>query len=420
MAGSHPEINRRGFMKSMAVGATAYSMAAVTRARAEGANDRLSVAVLGCGDRSKGSLMPGLHRYAESHNLEITAVCDPWHTQREEAAEMVESWYDKAPRQCVSHRALLELDNIDAVIIASCDPQHALQLKDCVEAGKDVYVEKPMAMTMEELDIAYDAVIRHNAVVQVGTQLRSMASMAGAREEYQKGTLGRVGRIEQHRNSWRPYWYPHIKSNLTEDDVDWAEFCMPHESKTFDSVFCSAWYGYRDFSDGALPGLGTHFFDLVHYITGAKFPESAVCLGGSYTWNDEHKFTCPDHIEALWTYPEGFLMNYCTNFGNESGNTFRFYGDEAEMDLADWSNPVLTSHGVRGKEPAVRETTKIEHVAQPDHIQNWVECIRSREKPNADIEAGYSHSIAAIMAMMSFDQGKRMIYDPEKREVRAG
>lgn len=415
-------IDRRGFMKSMAVGAgaAAYGLNAATRARAQGANDRLSVAVIGCGVRGKGAHMPGLQRFADSHNVEITAVCDPWRAHREEAAALAEDWFGKAPRQCVSHREVLELDNIDAVMIASCDHQHGIHMKDFAEAGKDIYVEKPITMTLEELNIAYDAVMEHNVVVQVGTQLRSMSSMAGARKVYQEGTLGTVGRVEQHRNAWRPYWYQYMEPELTEDDVDWAEFCMPHAVKPFDPVFCSGWYGYREFSDGPLPGLGAHFIDLVHYITGAKVPESVVAHGGTYTWDDEHKFTCPDHIEALWTYPEGFMMNYCTNFGNGSGNTFRFYGDKGELDLVDWSRPMLTAHGAQGQEPAVEEPTPVEPVEQPDHIQNWVECIRERSKPNADIDAGYAHGVACIMAMRAFDEGKRMVFDPERREIHPG
>ncbi|HNT88919.1 MAG TPA: Gfo/Idh/MocA family oxidoreductase, partial [Candidatus Hydrogenedentes bacterium] len=260
----------------------------------------------------------------------------------------------------------------------------------------------------------------HGVVVQIGTQLRSMASMTGAREVYRTGALGTVGRIEQHRNGWRPYWYAYIKDDVKEEDLDWAEFLMDRPMRPFDPVTYSGWYGHRDFSDGPVPGLGSHFIDLVHYITGAQFPTSAVCLGGVYTWKDKHRFTCPDHVTALWTYSEGFMVEYTTNFGNDSGSSFKIFGDAAVMDLQDWSNPYLLPDGVRAKDPAVEKKTPIENVDHPDHVLDWLQCIRDRGTPNASIDAGYQHAVAVVMAMMAYDSGKRMVYDAATREIREG
>jgi len=394
-------------------------MSAASYARIVGANDRISIAMIGCGDRGAGAHMPGVHRYDKEQNVEFTAVCDPWKIPREKAAAMCKDWYGRKPRQFVSYRDVMARDDIDAVMIASCDHQHTTHLEAAAKAKKDIYIEKPLAMDFNKLKAAYDAVKANNVVVQVGTQLRSMPSMTGCRELYKTGILGVVGRIEQCRNGARPYWHSRLKE-VKEEDVDWKEFLMDVPMRPFDPNHYSGWYGYREFSDGPVPGLGSHFIDLVHYITGAKFPTSAICMGGTYTWNDEYKFTCPDHVQAQWIYPEGFMVSYSTNFGNGSGNSFKIFGNEGVMDLVEWSAPTLSAEGVGAPSGKIPEKRPVEEVETPDHMLNWLQCLRTRETPNASIDAGYQHAVAVIMAMMAYDSGRRQIYDAEKRKIREG
>ena len=158
----------------------------------------------------------------------------------------------------------------------------------------------------------------------------------------------------------------------------------------------------------------------MHYITGAKYPTSCVSLGGTFTWNDERKFTAPDHIQALWVYPEGFMVSYSTNFGNGSGNSFKIFGDEGVLDMVNWTSPVLTAEGGGKRSGKIRGRNAVEDVPQPDHFLNWLQCLRSRRAPNASIEAGYQHAVACLMAVQAFDTGRRMIYDRERREIRPG
>ncbi|MCC6797116.1 MAG: Gfo/Idh/MocA family oxidoreductase [Candidatus Hydrogenedentes bacterium] len=411
--------DRRTFLKSAAAGATAISMNAASYARVIGANDRINIGIIGCGGRGIGAHMRGINTHAQSENVVISAVCDPWRLRREEAAALCKEWYNLDARQFVSYRDLIELDDIDAVTIASCDHQHTTHLKAAAEAKKDIYAEKPLGKDLEGVKKACDAVKKNNVVVQVGTQLRSMASMTGARELYKTGVLGKVGRIEQHRNEWRPYWYSYVK-DVKCDDVDWDEFLMDAPRRPFDANLYSGWYGYRDFSDGTVPGFGSHFIDLVHYITGAQFPISSVCQGGTFTWNDDYKFTCPDHAQATWIYREGFMVSYTTNCGNGGGDSFLISGENGAIDLVNWEKPMLTGDGAGPKMACVPEPKMIEHVERPDHMLDWLQCIRTRNTPNASIDAGYQHAVAVIMAMRAYDTGHRMVYDPEHREIRKG
>src|SRR5678810_629802 len=97
-----------------------------------------------------------------------------------------------------------------------------------------------------------------------------------------------------------------------------------------DSLY-SAWYGYWEFSQGPVPQWAVHFLDTAHFIAGLGIPESCVCLGGVYTWKDEHAFTAPDQVQALWQYPEGLMISYTTNFGNSAGDTIRYCGDKGTL-----------------------------------------------------------------------------------------
>lgn len=411
---------RRKFLKTAAAGSATLALSAASYSRVFGANDRISIGIIGCGGRGLGVHMPGVHKFADSENIEITAVCDPWRINREAAAAQAKEWYGKDARQFSSYRDLLALKDVDAVMIASCDHQHTTHLEAVAKAGKDAYCEKPLAMTMDTLKAAYDAVKKANIVVQIGTQLRSFPTFTGCRELYKTGILGIVARIEQCRNSERPYWYQYVK-DVKEQDVDWKEFLMDRPMRPFDPVLYSGWYGYREFSDGPIPGQGSHFIDLVHYITGAKFPTCCVCLGGTFTWKDEHNFTCPDHVQALWIYPEGFMVSYSQNFGNGSGNSFKIFGDQGVLDMVDWNAPILTAEGANSKKKGpIRGNNPVKEVPMPDHFLDWLQCLRTRKTPNASIDAGYQQAVACIMAMQSYDNGHRMIYDQQKREIRPG
>jgi predicted dehydrogenase len=409
---------RREFLKTASTGALALSLNASTHARAQGANDRIRIGIIGCGDRGQKAHMPGIHKHAEEQNAEFVAVCDPWRQRREEAAAKVKEWHGREATQFSSYRELLAMDDLDAVMIASCDHQHTTHLEAVAEAGKDVYCEKPLGMDFEAVKSACAAVKRNNIVAQVGTQLRSMPSFTGVRDFFRTGALGRISRIEQRRNAAKPYWYAYLHE-VREEDVDWREFLMDRPMRPFNPVLYTGWYGYRDFSDGPVCGFGSHFLDLIHYITGAEFPTSAVSLSGTFTWKDENNFTCPDHAQAEWIYPEGFLATYSTNFGNGAGNCFKIHGENGTLDLVKWDSPILSKEGAL-KDSAAVEDRAIEDTPRPDHFLDWLQCLRSRKTPNASIEAGYQHAVACLMAIRAGDTGQRQVYDREKREILAG
>lgn len=408
---------RRDFLKTAAVGMSATAMSARSYARIMGANERIRLAQIGCGGRGIGAHMMGVHRHDKVENVEYVAVSDPYRGAREKAAAHCKQWYGTDVKQYVSYRDILAMKDVDAVLIASLDHHHATHLVATAKAGKHAYVEKPMARSMEELIRAVDAVKAAGIVVQVGTQIRSLPTSTGCHELWKSGVLGKVSRIEQCRNSARPYWYGREIKDLKKEDVDWNEFLMGAPKRAFDPRVYYGWYGYLDYTDGPVANLGCHFTDLYSYITDLQFPTSCVCHGGVFTWKDERKFTCPDHVEALWVYGEDLMVAYSTNFGNSGGNRHRYFCEKGQLILDNWSAPTYSAEGGLKRDGSIRGVNEVKPVEGPDHFQDWLQCLRTGRTTRAPVEAGYLHSVTCLMAVESFRSGRRTTYDHKKRAI---
>lgn len=395
-------MNRRHFLAAGSLAASSYN-------RILGANERLSIGVIGCGGR--GLLKEAL-QFLNEANAQIAAVCDTWRQHREEAAAAVKSAAGNSPEQFVRYQDVLALKSIDAVIIGTPDHQHCTMLTAAARAGKDAYCEKPLAMDLKELNEAVDAVKKNNRVVQIGTQVRSWPAPVGGRAFVQSGGLGKIFKIEQSRNAAEPYWYSYGKRPIAEADVDWKGFLMNRKPRPFNAQQYAGWYGYREFSRGPHTNLLVHFIDLVHYVTGAKYPRRVTAMGGKFRFKEDG-YTNPDSVECILEYPdEGFLVRYNSTFGTSANSFLKFIGTEGVLDATQWNKPWLM---VRPK-----ETQPVPEVQGPHHMKNFFDCVRSRQAPIAPIEAGYNHSIATIMADEALIRGVRMVYDPAKRTIHAG
>lgn len=406
------ELNRRTFVGGwLAAGMTARSYGRVL-----GANDRISVGVIGCGARN---LLGQALKFRAECNAEVRAVCDTWRQMREKAVEAVKAAGGDSPEQYVHYQDLLARKDIDAVTIGTPDHGHCLQLRDAARAGKDAYVEKPLAMDFKELNEAVEAVRKNNRITQMGTQVRSGQGAMAARAFLQAGNLGKILKIEQSRNGYEPYWYRYGRRPVTESDVDWKQFLMHRKYRPFDADQYAGWYGYREFSHGPHTNLMVHFIDTVHFITGAKYPRRVIAMGGIYRWKDAH--TCPDSVEVVLDYPEeGFLARYCTVYGNSGNRFFRVMGTRGMLDLTNWSQLPLVSGEGSGEPDKLGPDAAVPPVETVDHMKNFLDCVRSRQTPQAPIDAGYGHSVAVLMADESFARGARMVHDPVKRSIQVG
>jgi predicted dehydrogenase len=402
------KISRRDFV-------AAVPLAALRPTRAPAANDRIAVAVIGCGERG---LAGEVLEFRKETGAELAVVCDAWRPQREKAAAAVKKATGREPKMLVHYQDVLAMPEVDAVVISTPDHLHCAMLRDAVRAGKDVYIEKPLAMNMGELTETVDAVKQSGRIVQVGTQVRSFPSSAAAQAFVHAGGLGRIFRVEQSRNAHRPYWHRYAARPVREQDVDWQAFLGACPPRPFNADQYAGWYGYREFSLGPQTGLMAHFVDLVNFITGATFPKSVTAFGGTFRWKDAR--TAPDSFDAILEYPDqGFVARYSTTFGTDANSYLKFFGTRGSMDATEWNKPWILSP--ESEEPeSVREGAHIPARPSTPHMKNWLECVRSRREPAAPIEAGYRHAVACLMADESWVRGTRVVYDPAERRILPG
>ena len=404
-------MQRRNLLSAAALTAASYR-------RVLGANDRVQIGLIGCGHRGIQALLKGAMEFREQENVAFPAVCDIWRQHAEEAAQVIRQQAGTEARQVKAYRELLADKEIDAVMIATPDHQHAIMLTDAVRAGKDAYCEKPLGMDMKELLTCVDTVKRSDRIVQMGTQIRSLPSSMGAKAFIQGGGLGTVFKIEQERNGVKPYWHGYGDRPLVEGDTDWRAFLFQRKYRQWDEKQHTGWFGHRDFSRGAHSNLMVHFIDLVHHITGAAAPKRCVTLGGTYVYRNDG-YTAPDSVETILEY-DNFLVRYSTAFGTGNGNYLKFFGTRGTMDASNWSGKPFAIETKGAKDPLPAESAVIPEVQSDPHMLNWLKCLRSRQQPNAPIDAGLAHSVAVILSDEALVRGRRMVYDAARRVVREG
>jgi predicted dehydrogenase len=465
------EIDRRDFIKQAGGALLAASTAGMTArsyARILGANDRIRLGQLGCGGRSEGHVQ--MARMAANHMpVETVAVCDLWSLARERRAAQVKRAFNLDPQVYKYSEEMLGRNDIDGVMIATGDFQHAKLLVDVVRAGKDCYVEKPFANVLAEAKEARDVTKASRQIVQVGTQHRSQPYPLAVRDIIRSGRIGEIVHIEQEWNvneeRWRwldwdagssremlidaqKQWGEWLDrpSKLREEDTDWNRWLLGKPYRPFDPHVYLEFRLYRDFSSGIFDQWLSHGSDLVHLWTDESYPASAVANGGIFVWKDRREN--PDTCVAALTYPKGFLYTYKTTFGNSyrsfsriqgrDGTIVNYGGEGASLFVVtDEGNrqeldpeetpPFYTQVPVTGPTSDREEVVHVEGAPPPNsrgpndddlgHMLNWLEAMRDRKLPNATVDHGFSHSLACIMAAQSYWSGKKLYWDAEKEEI---
>lgn len=392
-------VSRRAF-----VGAAAAS----SLGRAAGANDRIRVGLIGAGGRGTDHLRDLIR--LKDLNVTIAAVCDVWRVNREKAAAAVEKGFGEKPRTTTDYRELLAWKDLDAVIIAVPDFAHPIVLQAAIAAGKDAYVEKPFATTFPDAKAAYLAVKSSKQVVQVGTQRRSDGHLMAAARQVRSGAIGKVTRVEFAVNFQQPRWKRPTDS-INPADVDWKMFQMGRIDRGFDPRLFREWQLFPETTNG-IPGLWmSHFIDLVPWFLDDPYPAGAVSNGGVYLWKDGRKTS--DVFYTLLDYPKDFLVLFEMSLTNGAGDRNRWFGARGTLD---GDKRLITGEG-SSMPDKVREEIKIAPETTDSHMHNFLECVRSRQTPRADVQAGFSHAVAGIMASEALAKGRRMRFDPVKLEI---
>jgi predicted dehydrogenase len=441
--------NRRDFLKlgGAALAATAVPWSASSYAAIAGANDRVRVGLIGPGDRAKGALVPAFLDHAKELNFEFVAVSDIWNRRREEGAAFIQKKCGGGTIAAVRNNdELYARNDIDAVIIATADFQHATHGIEAVHAGRDAYVEKPTAHTMEDARNFRAAVKKTGKVVAVGTQRRSTPSYQKAYEYIQSGKFGDIVAVEMTWNVNQPgrWRRPDVVPLLKEQDTDWKRYLINRPYEAFDARKYLEFRTFWPYSSGIPDQWLVHQIDTVHWFTGLPHPRSVVANGGIYLWKDGRKNW--DTMTAVFDYgplddpTKGFQVIYSSRMTNSAGDVKEIYrsnGGTLDMD----KQCVTSEGGLTAKSAAemgmkqnllgeysLNDTVlKAETSANTGNdpmtsanMRNWMECVRSRKTPNASIDAGYSHSVALCMNVAAIQTGQRITFDDKSQKVMAG
>lgn len=430
------KMNRREFLKRSAYASAAAALATMFApgTKVLGANDRIRIGVVGPGSRASG-LMQECHGFCEELNMELVASCDIWNRARERGAALIEQLTGKKAIQCRNLEEICARDDVDALIIGTADFQHALHCAYAVRAGKDVYVEKPLANNLDDAKQVLRAVQESGRIVQVGTQRRSDGEYPAAREFIASGQLGTITYIEGSWNYFGPRWRRgDVESELKEEDTDWQRFRMNRPYEPWDAHKYREFRLYWPYSSGIPCQWLSHIVDIVQYVMDDPYPSSVVAHGGVYIWKDGRKNV--DTFQALLEYPKGYLFSYSTRFGNDSslGGGITVYGSNGRIDIESLKVSGAGGGGSvtieqREREPhivhidgstKIKEGFTLEPHEDTNHMRNWMECIRTRKQPNAHVEGGYSHSIATIMAIRALHSGRKITFDPVTHTMSEG
>ena len=445
--------SRRDFLKVAGAGlaTTALASTATSYARIAGANDRVGVGIVGFSDRFRSSLMPSFHKVSGDLNFEFVGVSDIWSLRRDQAQAAVLKLTGNPIFAARNNEELYTHKEVDAVIVATADFQHAYHGAEAVRAGRDAYVEKPIAHTMSDARTLREAVHDSKQIVAVGTQRRSSPVYQSACDFVQSGKFGDIVCVEMTWNVNQPgrWRRPSVVPLLREQDTDWnryygASFDTNRAPEDFDARKYLEFRLFWPYSSGIPDQWLVHQIDTVHWFTGLPHPRSVVANGGIYLWKDGRRNW--DTMTAVFDYgplddkTKGFQVIYSSRMTNSAGDVKEIYrSNGGTLDLV--KNEVTPEGGLTERyakemnmQPNLLPTVSLAQQAAETstgadtgaddmtvaNVRNWMECVRSRKTPNASIDAGYSHSIALCMNVAAIQTGKRVTFDDTKQEVVVG
>jgi predicted dehydrogenase len=437
-------ITRRQFGKRAAA---AWVGTAIGAARVRGANDRVRLGFIGLGNRGDQVL----DAFLSHADAQVVAVCDIYQPYVDFAAQKAGG----QPSRFTDYRRLLDVKDLDAVVIATPDHWHALQMIHACEAGKDVYVEKPLSLVVREGRAMVEAARRHQRVVQVGIHRRSSAFVREAAERVRGGAIGTITVVRSFhiQNEW-PKGIGAPPDGEPPAGVDWEAWLGPAPLRPYNKN--RTFYRFRwfyDYSGGQLTNFGVHYMDAIQWALGHDAPLAVTAMGGKVAVEDNREI--PDTLEVLWTYPGGTLVTFSQynataasaardarveiEFRGTKGTLYLFSDgyeivpDEITPNEFPARTPVDRQYerGYRtGAKPMI-EAVKHTGGGSADtvpHARNFIDCVRSRAACSCDIETGHRSTSATLIgnvahktkSYLEWDRGaERFTNKPEANSLLA-
>lgn len=429
------QFTRRDFLKASAVGVSALSAS-----RIFGANERINVGVIGFG------LIGRIHTnsFKEQGDVEIIGMAETYQPRLEAGAVL-------AGDRCAKYRdfrKLLENKNIDAVVVATPDHWHALMTMMACAAGKDVYVEKPMTLFVREGRWMIDVARKTKRVVQVGVQNRSGPNFQRARDSVKAGKIGQLVSVQNSysRNVMPGFGNP--PDQTPPPELDWEMWLGPAPARPYNpnrGLYHFRWFW--DTSGGQMTNLGQHSLDLVHWFMDVRAPKAVTSVGGRFFLKDNCEV--PDTQDAIIEYPgftavcqyreasagrEGLGMGGLTFQGTSGslavGRTgYELTPDKKRNPQNIVANVLPGGHPVGGPQP-VPEEGEQKYWTEPDkdisgdaaqdyrrHARNFLDCVKSRQQPIADVESGHQVATVCHLANISLRTGRKLSWNSEREEI---
>ncbi len=432
------KIERRDFIKTSiaaAGGAAASSSSSETPGAPTisdqannvlGANDQIRVGLIGCGGMGNADASD----FARQPNVRIVALCDVYEGSVRETLKNATLKLDpeKTP-YFKDFRLILDDKNIDAVIVATPDHWHALPTIMACQAGKDVYVEKPLSLTIEEGRRMVAAARKYNRVVQVGTQQRSARHFQKAVELVREGKLGKISRV----HTWNyDDEFPNGIGNPPDEnppaDLDWDFYLGPAPVAPYNrNRHLGNFRWFWDYSGGKITDWGTHLIDIVHWAMNVDAPTAVSASGGKFILQDNRE--TPDTLLVVFEYA-GFVMTYENRTTNARGQDARwgygtlFYGTDATMFVDRGGFEIFPEMEGRRRDDifTARTVAAKMSVQRGDpshllHVRNFIECMKTRQKPISDVEIGHRSTSAPHLANIALRTGKKIKWDGAKEQI---
>lgn len=408
------KLTRRDFTKT----ATAAGVStALGYSRIMGANERIRVGFIALGNRGDQVL----DAFLKQTDCEVPAICDIYQPYMDFAAKKIGT----SPKQFRDYRKLIELKDLDAVAVCTPDHWHALQMIEACAAGKDVYVEKPLSLTVNEGRAMVKAARKYNRVTQVGIHRRSSAFVNEAAEIVRSGALGKVMSVRAFhiQNEW-PKGIGNPTDGAPPTDLDWEAWLGPAPKRAYNKN--RTFYRFRwfwDYSGGQLTNFGVHYIDAIHLALGVDAPLAVTAMGGRLAIEDNREI--PDTLEVVWMYPNNTLVTFTQINANAHAaglnrGEIEFRGTKGTLYLQSNGYEVVPDaispneffartpldrsldNWRKGSAPQITAKKSTGDADTKHHARNFLDCVKSRAKTNCDIETGHRSTSSPLLGNIAF------------------
>jgi len=394
-------------------------LTAKSASRTLGANDRIRVGMIGVGIMGTGHLRDFTRQQNQDKDIEVVAISDVYKRHRERA-QAISKLEEK--NIVVDYREVLRRDDVDCVLIATPDHWHAQMAIDAFAAGKDVYLQKPITLTVDESAQVIAAAKKYNRVLQVGSQFLSDARWHKVKELIGEGAIGEVlwGQTTYSRNSVVGEWNYYVDEEASAETIDWTRWLGPAKKRPFSGERFFRWRKYWEYSNGIASDLFYHRVGPMLFAMGAQYPTRVSGAGGIYVQKDRD---VPDTLGMLAEFPN-FMIVVAGSMANQAANKYLpevIYGHSGTILVENNKVSVLPEMRVAA---ALKRPTEAKSFDFPNairemqrrHSDDFFSCMRTRKTPNLGPDLAHQIMTSVMMGCESWRSGEMKLFDPATKQ----